>query len=74
MVSRLSLITYISSEYRSLTNFTVSAIPASNNLLTNCGTWHKLFIHLMRGIDPGPLFLLKSISITASCPLLATNF
>ena len=52
----------------------VSAIPASNNLLINCGTWHKLLIHLIKGIEPGPLFLLSSISITASCPFLATNF
>ena len=52
----------------------VSAIPASNNLLINCGTWHKLLIHLIKGIEPGPLFLLSNISITASCPFLATNF
>ena len=38
MVSKLNLITAISSEYMSFTNLMVSAIPASNNLLTNWGT------------------------------------
>ena len=74
IVSKLSLMTMISSEYKSFTSLIVSAIPASSNLFINWGTWHKLFMHLIKGIEPGPLFLLNSISITASCPLAATNF
>ena len=74
IVSKLSLTTMISSAYKSFTNLTASAIPASNNLFINCGTWHKLLIHLISLIDPGPLLILKSISMTASCPLFATNF
>ena len=74
MVSKLNLIIDMSSGYISFTNLIVSAIPASNNLFINWGTWHKLWIHLIRGIEPGPLFLPKRISITASWPFAATNF
>ena len=38
MVSKLSLMTVISSEYMSFTNLIVSAIPASSNLFINWGT------------------------------------
>ena len=74
IVSKFILITIISSEYKSFTNLIVSANPAFNNLLISWGTWHKLFKHLIKGTDPGPLFFDNSISITASWPLFSTNF
>ena len=74
IVSKFILITIISSEYKSFTNFIVSANPAFKSLLISWGTWHKLFRHFIRGTEPGPLFFDKSISITASCPLFSTNF
>ena len=74
IVSRFILSTIISSEYKSFTNLMVSAKPAFKSLFISCGTWHKLFKHLIKGTEPGPLFLDNNISITASWPFASTNF